>query len=411
MSKKLLLQSLALLLASAPALATTWIVDASGGPGSQFTDIGAAINAASPGDVILVLPGTYPGFATSKGLAIIGQGSVIVNGQAAIVGVPSGERTALIALTTVTLVVDSCAGPVLVQDVHATSQVRTLSSDDVRCRNVTSDPASGFPTAAFTVESSRVEIVASTLQGSSDTVANHSGGDGITSFSGGRLHVVDSTVGGGNGANSPTFGVSSGGGGTGIRLAATSDLRIVGGVVSGGGGGVCVAPQCTSDCSFDGGGGYGILGMSGTTDFHSASTNVAGTIWYQGPNCLQFGPIPFGGTGHTLVTPDDPVLSTSGTPSAGQAVTFTLRGPPGAQATLWLGRGLFVNSTPPVAIEELVPRNRVFHLGPIPPTGTVSRTFLVPLGMPVGAGFAAQAEVVLPSNEIRRTNSCPIVVR
>src|SRR4029079_10425594 len=100
------------------SFATTWTVDVNGGPGSQFTDIGSAVAASAPGDVILVRSGTYPAFVTSKGLTILGLGIVSVNGQIALVGVPQFERTALLALQTQSLVVDSCAGPVLVQDVQ-----------------------------------------------------------------------------------------------------------------------------------------------------------------------------------------------------------------------------------------------------------------------------------------------------
>src|SRR5436190_14794847 len=55
------------------AAATTWIVDASNGPGTNFLTISAAVAAASPGDVILVRPGAYGEIViVSKGLTIVG---------------------------------------------------------------------------------------------------------------------------------------------------------------------------------------------------------------------------------------------------------------------------------------------------------------------------------------------------
>jgi len=51
--------------------AATWTVCPAGG-GCSFTDIQSAIDAASPGDTILVLPGSYPAFVLEKGLRILG---------------------------------------------------------------------------------------------------------------------------------------------------------------------------------------------------------------------------------------------------------------------------------------------------------------------------------------------------
>lgn len=50
--------ALAALSVTLPALANSVIVDASGGSGS-FTDIQPAIDASQPGDVLLVLAGSY----------------------------------------------------------------------------------------------------------------------------------------------------------------------------------------------------------------------------------------------------------------------------------------------------------------------------------------------------------------
>ena len=47
-----------------------------GGPGGQFSDIRAAIQAAAPGDVVLVEPGTYPSFGLDRGITIVALGPV-----------------------------------------------------------------------------------------------------------------------------------------------------------------------------------------------------------------------------------------------------------------------------------------------------------------------------------------------
>jgi len=60
-----------------PLLQGTHIVDANGGPGSNFTDLPPAVAAAANGDTILVRAGTYSGFTTSKVLRVFGAGKSV----------------------------------------------------------------------------------------------------------------------------------------------------------------------------------------------------------------------------------------------------------------------------------------------------------------------------------------------
>lgn len=58
---------------------TIWIVDAANGPGTNFTSLPAAVDAAQSGDTLIVRPGTYLGFSTyGKALTIYGSGSATV---------------------------------------------------------------------------------------------------------------------------------------------------------------------------------------------------------------------------------------------------------------------------------------------------------------------------------------------
>jgi len=61
-SARVTLAALASLSLAALGSASTYVVDSSGGVGSDFTDIPPAIAAAQPGDVLLVLSGNYSGF-------------------------------------------------------------------------------------------------------------------------------------------------------------------------------------------------------------------------------------------------------------------------------------------------------------------------------------------------------------
>jgi hypothetical protein len=410
MLRSIFLASFVSTFAATHALASTLVVDANGGPGAQFLDIGSAVAAAAPGDVILVHAGTYPAFVSSKGLTILGQGAVIVNGQIALVGVPQFERSALLALQTQSLIVDSCSGPVLVQDVQVHGELRSISTPDLRLRNVSNTPPQGAPTNGFSVESTRAEIVGCTLRGSSGLSNGESGGNGLVAYSGATLHVVASDMTGGSGQDTQTTSVSAGGGGTGTALVNSSALHIVGGSSRGGYGGICWAPQCASDCSYDGPAGGGIIGLNGTDLFYSASTVATGASFYYGIHCVLLMTGAIVGSHAVMVSPDEPTLDTSGSNGPGQPVTFTLHGTPGSQATMWIGRGLIVQSTPPIAIDLLVPQARVFALGVVPASGVVSRTFTIPATLPTGFAFAAQGQEILSSGEIRRTNSAPIVV-
>ena len=59
----------------------TFLVDANNSPGTHFTDLPPAVAAAADGDVLVVLAGSYSGFAVSKGIAILGRQGVIVSGN------------------------------------------------------------------------------------------------------------------------------------------------------------------------------------------------------------------------------------------------------------------------------------------------------------------------------------------
>jgi hypothetical protein len=65
--------AVALALSASTASATTWVVDAAAGPGSNFTTISAALSAAAPGDIIVVKAGAYfENVIVNIGVTIVG---------------------------------------------------------------------------------------------------------------------------------------------------------------------------------------------------------------------------------------------------------------------------------------------------------------------------------------------------
>jgi hypothetical protein len=117
---------LAFLIAVAVALPVaaqrTWIVDASNGPGADFTDLPKAVQAASAGDLILLRPhpgGAYNGwpFYIDKALSVIGLGSQPVSFYGGLSFLGTGaERMVISNIDASTGVLDfqQCPGTVVI---------------------------------------------------------------------------------------------------------------------------------------------------------------------------------------------------------------------------------------------------------------------------------------------------------
>ena len=95
-----------------------WIVDASNGPGTHFTDLPPAIAAAANGDTILVRSGTYTPFTlTGKGLWIRGAGAATTTvtapaGSATDVAIAATPAGSLVQLSGLTLQSPTVAGAI-----------------------------------------------------------------------------------------------------------------------------------------------------------------------------------------------------------------------------------------------------------------------------------------------------------
>ncbi|MEM7198924.1 MAG: hypothetical protein AAF628_01575 [Planctomycetota bacterium] len=81
---------------SASALAQPIIiVDQSGGPGAQFTDLPPAVAAAPPRAILQVRAGQYSAFTTNKPLRVLGEPGVQIVGVPVVRRLPKGEQFVL----------------------------------------------------------------------------------------------------------------------------------------------------------------------------------------------------------------------------------------------------------------------------------------------------------------------------
>ena len=150
--------SLALCLLASTAQASVWTVDDD--PGADFTDIQAAIDGASPGDLIRVEPGTYSPFSLGFGLTILASdpsgAAVSVSGSSLVVGVGGNQTAVLSGLELDQLEVGGCAAPVLLDslELHHLSVGTAL---DVRVLD-TQIHSNEYGGGAATVAAARVEL-------------------------------------------------------------------------------------------------------------------------------------------------------------------------------------------------------------------------------------------------------------
>jgi hypothetical protein len=110
------------------------------GSGAQFTQIQAAVTAASDDDVILVKPGSYDGIVVDKPLRILGDGTGNVNVASSVIrDIGAGEEVVLSGVrpqsfpSSTSILLSDCAGTVVLQDVFINEP--TQSATGVRVTN------------------------------------------------------------------------------------------------------------------------------------------------------------------------------------------------------------------------------------------------------------------------------------
>ncbi|MFK7743141.1 MAG: hypothetical protein AB8H80_22695 [Planctomycetota bacterium] len=117
------------LLACALAAATraqTFIVDSSSSPGTQFTEIAAAIASVPDNATLLVRSGSYAPFVLdAKGLTLLADANVVVTGSCAVRNTQPGQPVSLAGLELMitpgeatVLLLENCADRVLLHNLR-----------------------------------------------------------------------------------------------------------------------------------------------------------------------------------------------------------------------------------------------------------------------------------------------------
>lgn len=191
------------LLASA-AIAQTFVVDAANGPGTNFTTIQAAVDAAPNGATIVVRAGAYPGFvAVGKGLGVLCDPGVTFAAQGGfpairVQQVPAHARFVLrggsAGLGTQWSTITDCAGSVHVEETVA------IDHTGSNCAQVMLRNCTGWN---FSFSNADVVLEACTLRGWNAYTAPLGGptypARPALSLTSGQAQLVDCTLVGGDG--------------------------------------------------------------------------------------------------------------------------------------------------------------------------------------------------------------------
>ena len=220
--------ALSLLLLASPALADVLDVR---GPSPDYNEIGPAVSAAQPGDVVRVWPGSYQVFTVDKSLTVVratANGTVAVQGTVRVKDLTADERVELVGVQAAGvdgpgLIVSSCAGSVRLRECtffgadtfnwfaeHPGAFV--LDSDDVVFTYCSARGGfapwgedGGWGANGLTAQDSTLSLFASTFTGTDGTVdddpgaSGYGGGYGIEVSGAGTLWVAGCTLVGGDG--------------------------------------------------------------------------------------------------------------------------------------------------------------------------------------------------------------------
>lgn len=249
---------------SVPALAQNVIVvDAAGGPGSDYTDLAAAIAAANPGDILLLRSGAYSNgepllntIVVSKPIALHADkgAAVLLTSKLQFTGLAPGESASLRGVTAIAspapfgmlgdVQVFHCDGAVRIEHVVVgpnplagpSGGVLALAAADVAIAHAVVDPGPGVVTGlsmsnAVWWAASSGSIHASTIRAHTLPVPTHptygSFGNGGIALQNGSLFLSGCQVIAGDGGDGPVTASGScaaGAGGDGIAISGDASV-------------------------------------------------------------------------------------------------------------------------------------------------------------------------------------------
>lgn len=394
-----------------PAVASTIVVDAANGPGTNFTDIAAAITAAQPNDLILVRPGAYAPFTVDKALVILA-----TTDNAATTSSFSVQNTVLLDRVVIggvrpdTANVTGCSGTVVLQRMNNVRQLNVANSRDVRLDTLQIQPLAATPSVdAVVATGSRIEVANCTIRGGEGVGDHGYGGNGVVATNA-RVHVAGGAVYGGHGADVFSQSLFAGGGGLGIQLAGSASLCMTHATAVAGFGGVNWG--FLDDCNADGFPGLALdlAPTSGPNRF--SVTFVTNHPTVTGDHCHIAIPAPPAFNGPWFLPAEqDPQLVLNTAPIAGTLQTFRVIGTRGTRAFFWLSREDTLIAGAPGEVELLAPHSRFFRLGTVPLSGFIDFSVFLPATIPQGTVFVAQAETLPLMGPAQRSNSTVLVVR
>ncbi len=362
MRTSILSRPLALPALSLSALANTYTVDDTPGPGVDFADIPAAIAFAQAGDVLIVRAGNYSGFVLDKALVIVGTLGASTSGPIEVRNVPAGPRVVVVAITTQRFVVDNCSAPVVLQELGNPSTSSITNSVDVRVARTTISTPIDDSLDALALTNSRLEFVDGQIRGHDappfGVPFGWAPGGGIAvKMSSARFVASKALLQGGGGSLEFTQGTQAGGGGVTLDMGGTSTGVLVGpgSTLVGSGGGV---NWYYSECGYDACGGYGAYGVGNLSTLVVSGATTGLYPCSFGLHCITYtAPLTSGVQFYEPST--QPSLATTGVPTRGASITFVVSGEVGSVATLTLGRGFVVGPLGIPWIEALVPAGRI----------------------------------------------------